>query len=135
MDKIIALPLIKNYSSRKEWENVCWQEIIKSEKILKLFVTQNERHNIVMRIAALDGLISGKSYKNIGDELWLSPQTISGIKKALQENKYRSYLERSKNDRRRKQYGSKMSNLKSQKLKHSGKAHKTKYGTIYSEYF
>ena len=134
MEKIITLPLIKNYSSRKEWEDACWQRIIKLEKLLKVFVTQNERHNIVMRVAALNDLMSGKSYKSIGYELWLSPQTISGIKKSLKENNYRSYLERSKKERKKKQYNLRPSAHKSQS-RPSGKAHKTKYGTVYSEYF
>ena len=88
-----------------------------------------------MRVAALDGLMFGKSYKDIGDELWLSPQTISGIKKVLKENNYRSYLERSKKERKKRRYGSKPDISRSNNPRHLGKAHKTKYGTIYSEYF
>ena len=46
------LPLIKNYSSRKEWEVACWEEIMNSKVLLKLLVTQHERHNLVMRASA-----------------------------------------------------------------------------------
>jgi predicted transcriptional regulator len=61
-----------------------------------------------MRAAALDRLSTGKSYSEIGEELWLSPQTVSGIKKAASEKSYKSYLERSKKGRKKKIYGSKI---------------------------
>ena len=96
------MPSPRDYSSRNEWEAACWEKIVGSEELLRLVVTSHERHDIVMRIAALARLVSGVSYQKIGEELWLSPQTISGIKKAVSEKTYRSYLERSKKERKKR---------------------------------
>lgn len=123
-----TLPLINNYSSRTEWENVCWEKILKSKELLRLLITANERHNLVSRAATLNRLAAGKSYRQIGDELWLSSQTISNIKKALKEKSYKSYFERSKKERKKKKYSS---DQKSYKSKPGGIPRRTKYGTIY----
>lgn len=129
--KPAILPPIKNYPSRQEWENVCWREILKSEELLKLLITSHERRDLIMRAAALESLVSGKSYRQIGEELWLSPQTISNIRKTINENNYRSYLERSKTERKKKKYSSNFSAVKS---KPRGVPKRTKYGTIYMPY-
>ena len=99
------MPNLGNYTSRKEWEAVYWDKIIKSEELLQLLTTSYERHKLVMRAAVIDGLSLGKSYRKIGEELWISPQTVSGIKKAASEKIYRSYKERSKKERKKKVYG------------------------------
>ena len=125
------LPFISEYSSRKEWEAACWRKISESKELLHLLLTSHEKHDLVMRAAALEYLASGKSYKKIGEELWLSPQTISGIKKAINEKSYRSYLERSKKERKRKQYSP---GPPSSKPRHRGIPHKTKYGKVYLPY-
>lgn len=125
---LVVLPLISNYSSRQEWEAACWQKILKSEELLELLVTANERHNLVNRAVALNEIISGKSYQQISEELWLSPQTISGIKKSVSGKKYQSYFERSKKERKKKQYSFNQSAVKS---KSAGRPWRTKYGTIY----
>lgn len=123
-----TLPLISDYSSRVEWENASWQKILSSKELLELLITASERHDLVMRAAALNRLIAGKNYKQIGDELWLSPQTISNIKKILREKSYQSYSERSKKERKKKKYSS---DSKSSKSKLGGMPRRTKYGTIY----
>lgn len=122
------LPLINAYSSRIEWENACWQKISESKDLLRLLITSNERHNLVMRVAALNRIIAGQSYRQIGDELWLSSQTISGIKKTLKGKNYRSYLERNKKERKKKKYSSDQKPFKSSP---AGIPRRTKYGTIY----
>src|SRR3989344_7123234 len=98
----MKVPSLEDYSSRKEWEAACWKKIIESEELLQLLITSHERHDIVMRAAAIDSIASGKSYRKIAEELWLSSQTISGIKKAMDEKAYKSYLERSKGERKKK---------------------------------
>ena len=125
------LSQINNYSSRLEWESACWQKILRSQELLQLLITSHECRNLVRRAAALDRLIAGRSYRQIGAELWLSPQTISGIKKALKEKNYRSYLERSKNERKKREYSSSPIPFKSRPC---GRPHRTKYGTIYLPY-
>ena len=128
MDKFI-IPQISYYSSRKEWEDACWRKILKSTNFLELLVTSYERRNLIMRATVIDGINSGKSYRQIAEELQLSPQTISSIKKALKENSYRSYRERSKKERKKKIYSS--SSVLSQRRKYRGRPIRTKYGTIY----
>lgn len=118
---------IDTYSSRAEWEVVCWRNILESKELLRVLVTSHERRIFVLRAAAMERLISGKSYRQIGKELWLSPQTISGVKKAMSENGYRSYLERSKKERKKKSYGPAP---KSFRARSRGRTIRTKYGTM-----
>lgn len=128
---LFALPPLDRYSSRQEWEDVCWHKILKSQNLFESLVTPYERHNLVRRAAVMDRINSGKAYKRIVEELWLSPQTISSIKRALKENGYRSYRERSKKERKKKTH---FSSPSSSKRKRHGKAIRTKYGTLYMPY-
>ncbi len=117
---------LSHYSSRKEWEIASWQVILRSPRTLDVLITPYERHGLVMRAAVVDGIRSGKSYKEIGNKLWCSPQTISAIKKALNENKYRSYRERGKTERKKKIYSS--SGVRKQEPR--GRGVHTKYGIV-----
>jgi len=130
-NQLINLPPINKYSSRKEWEDACWGKVIKSEELLKLLTTFHERHNLVMRAAALADIISGKTYREIVKKFWVSSQTISGIKKSLNKKIYRSYQERSKMERKKREY-----NIDNRviKPKYPGRPRRTKYGTIYMPY-
>jgi len=125
---VFKLPSLSHYSSRKEWENACWQKLLKSKVLLKSIVTSYERHNLVIRAAVKEGINSGKGFRQIGREMGLSLQTVSSIKKALNENSYRSYRERGKTERKRKTYSSSKSVLR---RKPHGRPVRTKYGTIY----
>ena len=124
----IKIPEVSSFRSRKEWEEGCWQKILGSRRALELIITPHERHDLVMRVAALNFLETGKSYRQIGRELWLSPQTISGIKKSSKEGGYRSYSERSKKERKPKNYSP---NKKPRSTRPEGIPRPTKYGTIY----
>ena len=121
------MPPMSNYSSRKEWEIVYWEKILESKELLQLLITSHERHDIVMRAAAIESLSYGKSYRKIGEELWLSSQTVSGIKKAINEKTYKSYLERSKKGRKKREY----SFTKTRRRRPEGIPRRTKYGTLY----
>ena len=125
---LAAIPPMNQYPSRKEWEAAAWERVLTSTDALRLLVTAHERRAIVMRAAALDRISSGKSYRDIGRELWLSPQTVSGIKKAVKEKIYRSYLERSKHERKKKVYHPQGA---ARKEKSFGIPRRTKYGTGY----
>jgi len=130
--KLIVMPLMNNYLSRKEWEKACWQKMLNSQKLLSLLVSAHERHDLIMRAVCAEHLLVGESYKKIGEELWLSPQTISGIKKAINGKEYKSYLEWSKKERKKKVYGSTFSALKQKRSQYrEGRPHRTKYGTVY----
>ncbi len=128
-----AVPSINDYHSREEWEVACWRKILESKELLPLLITSHERRDLIVRAATMDGLSSGKTYQEIGNELWVSPQTISVIKKAMDEKAYRSYLERSYKERKKKKYSSSPVSKKSEKRPH-GKPRHTKYGTIYMPY-
>ncbi len=122
-----GLPLLGDYSLRKEWEEACWHTILKSEELLQLLVTSHEKRDLVMRAAVMDALAAGQSQRQISRELFPSPQTINGVKKAMVERNYRSYAERSKKERKKKRYDESVT----PKPKHRGRPVRTKYGTVY----
>ncbi|MEK7192063.1 MAG: Trp family transcriptional regulator [Patescibacteria group bacterium] len=86
------------------WMESLWQEIInkisqeKSKEIvgqiLEKLISESEKKTILKRLGVLALIKSGKSYKEISEILWLSPNTISTIKKnVFDTNKnYKSYL-------------------------------------------
>ncbi len=126
---LAAITPIDDYPSRQEWENSCWQKLLNSKELLQLLVTSYEQHNLVGRAAAIAGLASGKSYRQISKDFFLSLQTVSGAKKAVMESNYRSYLERSKKERKRKEFSP--SSLVLAKPRHRGRPVRTKYGTLH----
>ncbi|MFH1193008.1 MAG: Trp family transcriptional regulator [Candidatus Jorgensenbacteria bacterium] len=123
-----TFPSVHNYPSRKEWERACWGKLLKSKNLIALLATPNERRNLVMRAAVTERINAGKKYRQIAEELWLSPQTISSIRKALSENGYRSYRERGKTERKKKVYYSLFPPREHQRR---GRPVRTKYGTVY----
>ncbi len=131
-NKLINLPNIKLFATRKEWEEACWQKIVDSPEIIGLLAAASERHNLVLRVAAMNELLVGKSYREIGDSLWLSPQTISGIKKILDGEKYKSYTERFRLEGRKDKYSSGTIQAAGVSAKKRiGRIQKTKYGTLH----
>jgi len=130
-NQLMNLPSIDKYSSRKEWESACWRKILESEDLLQSLITSNERRNVVMRAATLKELMSGKGPRQISRELFISLQTIGVIKKSMNENIYRSYLERSKKERKKRRYSAWPS---AAKPKYRGRPRRTKFGTIYMPY-
>lgn len=125
----VAIPPIRRYPSRKEWEIACWEKIRSSKDLMNFLVTAHERQIFVLRAAVIERLLLGKSYQQIEQELWLSPQTISGIKKALQDENYMSYGERNKKVR-----GGRLVNPTAglRKVRRLGMPHRTKYGTVFT---
>ncbi|PIY58867.1 hypothetical protein COY97_01955, partial [Candidatus Wolfebacteria bacterium CG_4_10_14_0_8_um_filter_39_64] len=95
---------INEFKSRKEWENYLWRVFLKNVEKSKLekrlanflnnLLSETEKKNIVRRLTVIFLLKQGKTYKEIGEILWISPGTISAIKKSLLN--YRNY--RSKYD-------------------------------------
>ncbi|OGY96755.1 MAG: hypothetical protein A2122_00325 [Candidatus Liptonbacteria bacterium GWB1_49_6] len=106
----------------------CWKKISGLGEFLDLLVTSNERHNLVVRAAAIERIISGEKYSQIAKELWLSSQTISSIKKALRERSYKSYRERGKSERKTRIYSR---DITKKERKSRGRSVRTKYGTIH----
>jgi len=126
-DAVIKMPCVSVYLSRKEWEDACWQLISNSPEFLNRFMTSHERRNIILRVAVVHRLGEGMSYRNIGRELWLSPQTISVIKKGISEKGYRGY--KTRGERKKKVYSA---NRNRKKIRAVARR-KTKYGTPFKD--
>jgi len=83
----------KKFKSRKEWEEYAWSHLVdglaratSAKEIgssLNILLTAYEKKHMIKRAAAISLLKEGKSYKEIGELLWLSPQTISAIQKSV----------------------------------------------------
>lgn len=124
----ITIPPISKYNSRKEWESECWKNVVKDMISLQSFITSHERHNIIMRVAVSQMINSGRSYKEIGNELWISPQTISGTVKTIKGDKYQSYREQSKGKQvKNRAFPVPIRLLKRRRVR-------TKFGTTYVSY-
>ena len=88
---------MKNYKpqgneSRKEWEALLWEQLVSRlaesksaelKKNLDILISEDERRNILIRAAIIALISEGKSYKEISALLWVSPATISVIKKNI----------------------------------------------------
>ncbi|HUX35603.1 MAG TPA: Trp family transcriptional regulator [Candidatus Paceibacterota bacterium] len=82
---------INEFKAGEEWEKKIWHKFLenvensKGDRKISWFLdnilTENEKKFISKRLAALSLIESGKSYKEIGRILWISPCTISAIKK------------------------------------------------------
>lgn len=96
-----------NFKSRAEWERALWRDFLrkagfhkKAKALLNSILTENEKKLIIKRLVAVSLLRKGKTYREIGEILWLSPSTISSIKKGLKSG--RIYRSRSQKDKRDK---------------------------------
>ena len=108
-----SLPRVKNFSSRAEWEKAAWENFVEQLSVLKssaavkivldLTTSIHERRTILLRAATLTRLHAGESYRTIGRELWVSPQLISAIRKAVKKRSYESNWRRAKEQRIQKQ--------------------------------
>lgn len=133
------IPPTAGFPSRSAWEEDVWRILIarflalrepkELSEALDLFITAKERSLFLRRAAAANRILAGRSYRKIGEELWLTHQTISAIKKALKEKKYRSYNERGKTERKKRIYSPGPQPSGSWK-NFSGRRVRTKYGTL-----
>jgi len=91
------------FKSKKEWEEFVWEKIVaelvssKSSKDINIFLARiigdYEKKLIIRRLTLALLVQEGLSYSQIGELLWLSPTTISTIKKNL-SNSSESYKSR-----------------------------------------
>lgn len=94
-----------------QWMEALWDELLnklsntKSKKELKRafesLISKHEKKAILRRLAVNALVRQGKSYKKIGEILWISPQTISAIRKnsfsfAAAYKSYRSFPRKSR---------------------------------------
>jgi uncharacterized protein YerC len=91
---------LKEFNSRKAWVDSIWSKILadiknpQSAQMLNALISAHEKERIVNRLVALTLIKQGKSYKKIGEELWLSPTTIRSLKRLVENNfnkEYKSY--------------------------------------------
>ncbi len=84
---------------REIWLKIieCFSQAGSPEKTEKLFLdllTEQERETVARRLCIISLVRAGKSYSEIGAKLWVSPATISAIKKCLLVNRgYKSRRE------------------------------------------
>ncbi|MFA5134079.1 MAG: hypothetical protein WC459_04740 [Patescibacteria group bacterium] len=76
----------------KYLESYFWREFSKNveksnpeitAKILNSLLSADEKGTMAKRLAAINLIKLGKSYKEIGKILWMSPSTVSAIKKNM----------------------------------------------------
>ncbi len=85
------------YISRKKQLNIIWVNLLKSLKkpgleiLLNKILSQYEKNLIANRLAAISLIKQGKSYKEIGEELWLSPSTIRSLKSIMANSNTEEY--------------------------------------------
>ncbi len=89
--------------SAEKWTDALWSQLTKKlastnsdteiRKILESLMSEYERKMILKRLAVTSMVRSGNSYKQISEALWLTPNTISTIKKNILggAGNYRSY--------------------------------------------
>lgn len=93
---------LDEFKSRKEWEEFVWLEFLQNlnktksiqqfKEILESVLSEKEKRLIIKRIIAAFLISQGRSYREMGDILWLSHNTISAIKKGLlKKSAYRGY--------------------------------------------
>lgn len=102
-----TVPSIRTFKSRKEWEAKIWKQLVNGlvqitstkgmERSLALILTAYEKKQMIKRVVAVSLLKQGKTYREIGEMLWLSPSTISALKKSLRTSEeYVSHYTRNK---------------------------------------
>ncbi len=110
---------VSEFKSRKKWEENIWQRFLenidkavsKSEiiKLLDNLLSPNEKKLISKRLAAMALIKAGATYMEAGRILWISPSTISALKKSVykaakyQSNRY--YTEKSRSEKRKNMKG------------------------------
>ena len=100
LNPLRGFPEVAKFGSRIQREEMAWRALVRRiaeikslpelSRMLALYISRPERRKIVRRALAYALLSEGKSYRAIGEELWLSPQSISAIKKSFRERQYRS---------------------------------------------
>lgn len=88
---------VSKFKSRKDWSVAVWQKLLKDIRnpalsaALDSLLSSYEKQIIVNRLAAVSLIKEGKTYRQIGEELWLSPITIRAVKKVLTNNSGKDY--------------------------------------------
>jgi Trp operon repressor len=132
-DPFPDIPPISSFPSRKEWEAAVWKKVLARihgapsadalDDLLRILTHSSERRRITARAATMARLAQGISYRKIGNELWLSSQTINVIRKGLSERALKSYRSQPRN---KKSYSPDHQTTR----RTHGRYRRTKYGKI-----
>jgi hypothetical protein len=133
-----SLPSHKNFATRKEWEAALWRAVIAqclkdgagSQGVFSLITSPGERRIIARRAAAIGLLSSGSTYREVGRELWLSPQTISSLTRGLKTRQYESSWQKTKQKRTSKNGSHANQNQNKNKKAKFQRYRRTKYGKV-----
>lgn len=136
MKKFPSLSKVNDFATRKDWETKAWEDFIvwcascdsaTLKIIMESIMSTHERGLITRRAAAIEKIIVGTPYREIGRELWLTNQTISSIKKGLKTQSYTSNWVKAKSQKIAKRIDrlQKLSNRPTPK-----QYRRTKYGKI-----
>jgi DNA-binding CsgD family transcriptional regulator len=74
-----------------------WSKLLKDiknpelETLLNALLSQYEKDIITNRLIAISLIKQGKTYKEIGEELWLSSSTIRSLKRILENKSAKEY--------------------------------------------
>src|SRR3989344_6201734 len=90
---------IDKFKSRNDWFIHAWLKFLKDIKnpdaadALNSLLSSREKIMIINRMAAMVLIREGKTYRQIGEELWVSPTTVRSLKRTLENNlkEYQSY--------------------------------------------
>jgi len=83
--------------SRKERAGLVWAKLLENIKdpkltiLLNTLLSQYEKDLVANRLIAISLIKQGKTYKEIGEELWLSPSTIRSLKRILENKSIKEY--------------------------------------------
>jgi len=83
LGEIIWESVLEKFSNAKTQKEV--------ESFFDSLITSQERENIARRLAVLSLVDKGLHYREIGEKLWVSPVTISTIKKSILSRDYKSH--------------------------------------------
>lgn len=88
---------INEFGSRDTWMNYAWIKLLENiqnkimSKVLDSLLSRYEKKIIINRLVALSLIKKGKTYKQIGEELWLSPNTIRSLKMIFENKSAKEY--------------------------------------------
>jgi uncharacterized protein YerC len=83
--------------SRKERASLVWSKLLeniknpKVEILLNTLLSQYEKDIVANRLIAISLIKQNKTYKEIGEELWLSSSTIRSLKRMLENKTAKEY--------------------------------------------
>jgi len=134
----LDIPFVAETTSPQAWEETAWNKVVvhlgtlntkEIDSFLRVALSRRERDALLKRVVAIQRVNGGASYTEINEELKLSPQTISALKKSTEAQKYQTYSDQAKDEKKKKYRGS---YLPDSETDHDPRPYRnTKYGKLY----